>query len=125
MLIAPMITTTGITALGQSTAQGAARATYPSTAISAKTSAHISVSTWLVRRNAAFSQSRCGPDSGAYCAVKGVKARDPQRHRRQRAAGQCGRMGVHPVAVLDPDDHACDGDRHEEHDGDHLEQAGS
>ena len=45
--------------------------------MSANTSAHINVSTWLVRRNAAFSQSCCGADSGAYSAVKGSTANDP------------------------------------------------
>ena len=45
--------------------------------MSANTSAHIKVSTWLVRWNAAFSQSCWGADSGAYCAVKGTNANDP------------------------------------------------
>src|SRR3954447_16250790 len=77
MPIAPTITTTGITALVQSVVAGVLAATIPSTAISANTNAHISVSTRLVRRNAAFSQSCCGADSGAYCAVKGTNAREP------------------------------------------------
>src|SRR3954469_4041596 len=77
MPIAPTITTTGITALVQPMETGASTATYPRTAMSANTSAHISVSTRLVRRNAAFSHSCFGAEAGAYCAVKGTNAKDP------------------------------------------------
>jgi len=72
-----------------------------------KPTAHISVSTRLVCRNAGFSQSCSGRwTTRAYCSVKRGERQRPQRHQgAEHAAGQARGVGVHPVPVGGTDDH--------------------